>query len=718
MIRIETIISRFQEYSAEEVNCSPLQKAYLMLAKTQFDSSSPAIQFSLEIAQVLTKLRLDIQSIVSGLLASAFMDGKISAQKISEMMGKETANILTHLQPAIPKLNQERDDIRIAENMRSLIFATSKDIRTLFVNLAVRLVQMRHCRKLFGRTCVALSQETLATFAPIAERLGLAHIKVELEDLSFSYLYPDDYQKIHDFCSQKNAQHHHVLGELQSDIAQKLALNGLQGDVKGRIKHYYSIFKKGIKDQVEYENIHDLIGIRIITGKTEDCYKILGLMHNSYQPVNERYKDYISYPKPNGYQSLHTMVYTKDGYGFELQVRTEKMHMIAEQGFAAHWTYKANHAPQIEGENISWIHDLTDSLNITSDPKESLEIFTRELYSEFVYVFTPSGKIFKFPRGATVLDFAFQVHTDIGLHCTGGLINGRGCTLKTILNQGDKVEVLTSEKQEPTISWQQHAITGRALSHIRHFLRKKEQKEAEKLGQELFAELLEKLKLDQEEFEKTDRWKEFLKLEQFKNKTEYFKALGFGHNNIQKLHGYLTTFETETTKPLREALKSKLISPFKKKQCGVRIAGMENSMIRYARCCNPLFGDAVLGVLTHGEGVTIHWEECTLIRKQSVNPDRLVDVEWTKEQTEKLPVHIHLQFDNQIQTNLAIIKVLTQAKITLVENSLKLVHNTSYQDIIMKVESRNQLDKILKKLNALPDVKAYRKQDSELKDEQ
>ncbi|MCP4295724.1 MAG: bifunctional (p)ppGpp synthetase/guanosine-3',5'-bis(diphosphate) 3'-pyrophosphohydrolase [Proteobacteria bacterium] len=712
MIRIETIISRFQEYSEEQVNCSPLQKAYILLAREQFHSNSSTIQFSLEIAQVLTGLRLDIQSLVSGLLSGLFMEGEISIEEIAEKMGKETANILMHLQTVNPASVKKDEDVRVAENMRNMIFATSKDIRILFVNLAIRLVQMRHCRDLYGDHCVKFSEETLATFAPIAERLGLAHIKIELEDLSLANLHPEAFKRIDDFCSQRKDKHHQVLKKLQTDISGMIRNNGLQGEVKGRIKHYYSIFRKGIKDQVDYEHIHDLIGIRIITEKIGDCYKILGLVHNGYQPVIERYKDYISYPKPNGYQSLHTMVYTNDGYGFELQVRTGKMDEIAEHGFASHWTYKVDNIPQSNSENIAWIQDLSDSLNITSDPRESLEIFTRELYSDFVYVFTPSGKIFKLPRGSSVLDFAFQIHTDIGMHCSGALINGRTCSSNTVLNHGDKVEVLTSEDQEPSVDWLQYSKTTRALSPIRYFLRKKEKQEAEKFGAELFSELLVKLGIKAEEFENSTAWKEFLKAENFKNKVDYFKDLGIGKSNIQKLHGLLT----EPELPKKESFKTRLTLPFKKKQVGIKIAGMESSMIQYAHCCNPLHGDLIVGVVTRGEGVTIHWENCRIIQTQQINPDRLVDVEWAKEQLEKLPVRIHIQFDNRIRTNLLVIKVLDQAKIVVVENSLKLVQNTNYQDILMKIESSSQLDKIIKRLNALDSVKAYRKQETELVD--
>ncbi|PCI28089.1 MAG: hypothetical protein COB67_07075 [SAR324 cluster bacterium] len=717
MIRVETIISCFQEYTEGQVDCTPLQKAYIIVAKAQHHFSNTSLQLSLEIAQVLVDLKLDIQSVVSGLLYGTFREGKIDLDKVRDMMGKETALILENLY-LIPQKNTAGEiKQQIAENMRHMIFATSKDIRILFVNLAVRIVYMRHYKKLLKSRSEGFAQETLAIYSPIAERLGLAHIKVELEDLSFSCLHPKEFKHISNFCQRMKISHDILLEKLHTDITELLENSQIVGNVAGRIKHHYSIFRKAKKDKVDYEYIHDLIGVRIITNSIGECYKVLGLMHETYQPVVERYKDYISYPKPNGYQSLHTMVFTQDGFGFELQIRTEKMHMIAERGVASHWEYKAHSKDILKDKQTAWLHDLTRSLNITSDPKESLEIFTRELYSDFVYVFTPSGKIIKLPRGASVIDFAYEVHTEIGAQCHSALINGRKCSIKTTLNHGDKVKVLTSEQQEPMTSWLLFATTTRALSHIRSFLCKKEQQEAEKLGKELFSELLLKLELKKGDFEDSTQWKEFLQKQQLKDQESYFRELGFGKANIKDLQFFITNVTPQKNKKTTKT--KKLLSlPFKKKQIGegVRIAGIENQMVHYANCCNPVKGDPVVGVFRRGKGVEIHWTNCVTIRSQSINPERLVEVEWVRERTEKFPVRIHLRFDDRIRTSFSIIKVLDQAKVVLLENNLRLLNNISHQDIKIKVDNVEQLGKILKRLNAVPQVEAHRQQDSHLEE--
>lgn len=712
MIRIETIISSFQEYTGNKVDCSPIQKAYILAAKAQHLPrlfSGLSLETSLEVAAVLTDLKLDIQSIVSGLLHDVYGAKGISLDSIRDLMGKDTANIVECLQQTPQESAEDVEKSYIAENMRQMIFATSRDIRILFVNLAVRLVQMRHCNSLFPKRVKELSKETLAIYSPIAERLGLSHIKVELEDLSFKYLYPKEFKRIESFCRRNDENHGHLLERLQQNIDLLLEENGIHGKIKGRIKHFYSIFRKGLKDNVDYEHIHDLIGIRIITKNIGDCYKILGLLHGKYRPVGERYKDYISYPKPNGYQSLHTMVFTNDGFGFEVQIRTEEMHAIAERGVAAHWEYKTKSKKEINDiSHTDWIHDLTKSLNITSDPRESLEIFTRELYSDFVYVFTPNGKIIKLPRGASVIDFAYEIHTELGNHCSGALVNGRKSPIRTILSHGDKVEILNSDSVTPTREWLQVAVTTRALSQIRYFLRKKEQQEAEKLGEKIFLDFIAQTTQKLGEVETSDELQQFLKLHNFKDLKSYYRQLGFGKATIQELQGELAAISGSGSVD-----SDAVFDPegTEKNLCAVKIAGFENLMIRYATCCTPVNGDPVVGVVNRGKGVTIHWSHCTKIRSQEYNPERLVDVEWESKSIEKLPVRLHLEFDDQIRTHFQIMKVLNQSKVILVENILRLVNSISYQDLCIKVDNLPQLERILRKINGIPSVKAHRRQD-------
>jgi len=710
MIRIENIISEFREYTNDEVDCSPIQKAYVLAAKAQaYPKIFPAnyLQHALEVSKVLIDLKLDIQSVVSGLLYGILLGGKISLEEIEDLLGAETARIVEGMHNILSLSNIADESDRIAEKMRQMIFASSKDIRIIFVNLAARLVRMRFGSRLFNLKEISLARETLETYAPIADRMGLSHIKVELEDLCFSYLHPKEAKEIQEFHKRNKAYHQQLLEKLNEEVIQLLLENEIDGIVRDRIKHNYSIYLKSKRIGVDYDQLHDLLGIRIIVNDIDECYKTLGLISSSFRPVTESFKDYISFPKPNGYQSLHIDVYSRDGVGFDVQLRTREMDRIAERGVAAHYTYKKQ--SQDVSDNIvnpSWLQDLSQSLNVTSDPKESLEIFTRELYSDFVYVFTPKGKIIKLQKGACIIDFAYAVHTEIGETCVGAKVNGRNVSIKTRLNHGDKVEVLTASNQKPSRNWLKAAVTSRALYKIRSYLRKEERQEAEKLGKELFTEQAKKYGKKLKEVLKSPELKAFLQKSGYADLDSYYRNLGFGKASLNELQRLFAP--PASKKPGKTKAPKKAVAPSQQKKEGVRIAGIENIMVRYANCCSPVKGDKIVGLVTQGQGVSIHLADCENIRSRGYDPDRLVDVEWIKAVSEKRPVSMHLKFDNLIKTNLQIMKILAGAKVVLLKNSLRLVEEKTHQDLTIKVDSSEQLDRILRRLNTIPSVSALR----------
>jgi len=712
MIRIENIISDFKEYTNNEIDCSPIQKAYILAAKSQtYPKLLPNtyLQKALEVTSILINLRLDIQSIVSGLLHGILMQGKISLDEISDLLGNETANIVEGMHNILKTSDIQDVDERVAEKMRQMIFAASKDIRIIFVNLAARTVRMRHGGWLSSNKSKIVARETLQTYAPIAERLGLSHIKMELEDLCFSYLYPKDYKEIQEFCKINERLHKSMLENLYSDVIHLLPEQNFDTEVKTRIKRHYSIFQKAKRMGVDYDQLHDLLGIRIIVNTVDDCYKALGTISNHYRPVTESFKDYISFPKPNGYQSLHIDAYSKDGVGFDVQIRTRKMDTIAERGVAAHWAYKEKNVSEVEPNkenNTSWLKELSESLDFAIDPKESLEIFTRELYSDFVYVFTPKGKIVKLQVGSSVIDFAYAIHTELGETCVGAKINGRNVSNRKLLRHGDKVEILTSSKEKPSAEWLKFAITSRALSSIRSYLGKEERKEAEKLGKELFAEQIEKIGKKLKVVLKSSKLNEFLKKAGFENIEGYYIRLGFGKANIDEIISFLEPSARKQS--ARNSGRSSGSSPLTGNAEGARIAGVENMLIRYANCCKPVKGDKIIGIITQGQGVSIHMADCGNIRSQGYDRERLVEVEWVKSSSEKLPVQLQIQFNDLIKTNLQIMKVLANAKVVLVKNSLQLVDHQSTQETTIKVDDLEQLEKILNKLNSIPSVKAKR----------
>lgn len=713
MIRIEQIISDFQEYTENRIDHSPIQKAYILAARAQPNLrifSNNYLQSSLEIAQVLIELKLDLQCIVSGILNGVLDESKISIDEVRDLLGEEIANIVAGMHNIRGVSRIQDDKERAAEKMRQMIFASSKDLRIIFVALAARLVRMRNGTRLYHLKAPALAQETLQIYAPIADRLGLSHIKVEFEDICFSHLYPKEYRDIQGFRQSNEIIHQHTLQGLHTEITELLESNNIKGHVKGRIKHLYSIFLKTDRIGVDYDQLHDLLGVRIIVNDIDECYKVLGLINGHYQPVTESFKDYISFPKPNGYQSLHIDVYTNKGIGFDVQIRTKEMDDIAERGIAAHWAYKvkSNTAPVSE-EKTSWLHDLTSSLNFATDAKESLEIFSRELFSDFVYVFTPKGKIIRLQTGACVIDFAYAIHTEIGHTCVGAKINGRNVSIKTKLKHGDKVEILTSSKQSPSNDWLHYAVTTRALSKIRSFLRKEERAQAEELGKELFQEKISKLERRVRDVLKSPELKTFLSEKGYTDLNSYYIHIGYGKADINELDDLFTPPSVKKHQENRTRIATK--KPEAKTQGAVRITGLDNVMVRFANCCNPVKGDEIVGLVTQGQGVSIHLADCENIKTQSYNPERLVEVEWIKSASEKRPVKLTLDFDNQIKTNLQIMKVLASAKVVLMENDLKLVDNRTHQNLTITVENSEQLEKILAKLNTIKSVKASRKKE-------
>jgi GTP diphosphokinase / guanosine-3',5'-bis(diphosphate) 3'-diphosphatase len=709
MIRIEQIIADFQEYTNGEIDCSPIQKAYILAVKSESTIkllTGSYVTNALEVTKILTDLKLDIQSIVSGLLHGVLLQGKISLEEIRDLMGDETANIVAGMHNILKASDIPDQNERVAEKMRLMVFASSKDLRIIFVNLAARLVRMRHGGRISAPERKEVAEETLKIYAPIAERLGLSHLKIELEDLCFSYLYPKQFKDIRDFRHANELVHQAFLDRFKKEIEELLPQHRIEATIKVRIKHYYSIFQKAQRIGIEYDQLHDLLGVRIIVGEKDECYKVLGLISSFYRPVTETFKDYIAFPKPNGYQSLHIDVYSQDGIGFDVQIRTLEMDKVAERGVAAHWVYKKNTVTTESEENTSWLQDLSKSLNIASDPSESLEIFTRELYSDFVYVFTPKGKIIKLQTGATVIDFAYAIHTELGSTCVGAKINGRNVSIRTPLKHGDKIEILTSSKQRPSSDWLRFAVTSRALSKIRSQLRKEERQEAEKLGKELFAEQIGKMGKRVRDVLKTPELKSFLEKSGLSDIDAYYVQLGFGKANAEDFADIFAPVTSKGVFSFRQ--RAKIGVPLSVKREGVRIAGIDNVQVRYANCCNPVKGDLVVGLVTQGQEVSIHRADCENVRSKGFAPERLVEVEWIKSASEKLPVRIHLEFDNLIKTNLQIMKVLTGYKVVLVSNKLELIDDKTYQDITVKVDHIEQLEKMLDKLNSVNSVKASR----------
>ncbi|MDX2469468.1 MAG: TGS domain-containing protein [SAR324 cluster bacterium] len=524
MIRIESIISDFQAYTKGVIDCTPIQKAYILAVKHFSQAFLPGqgrLEMALDRVGTLIELEMDIQSIVAALLLDVHRIEKVSKADLIDQIGKETFELIEQTASIMALSEKAAKPDQVAESLRQLVRATITDLRTLLLTLAARKAQLLGKAGLLKQRLKILSKEALEIYSPIAERLGLNHLRVQLEDLSFSILHPKEAEEIQTYLKRNFEAQDSLLGQFKNTVTEKLAKYQPPVVINSRIKHGYSLFKKSKMTKVDYNHVHDLLGLRILVDSVDTAYKVLGVLNNTFHPVNDRYKNYISFPKPNGYQSLHAFVIDDSGTGFDVQIRTHEMHSMAEMGIASHWSYKASELGTRDKESLNWLEDLSGKLKVTEDPQEALDLFSRELYTDQVYVFTPKGKILKLPLGASVIDFAYEIHSEIGDHCTGALINGVHKNLQTPLHQGDKIEIITAANQEPKPEWLLLAKTNKALNHTRAFLRKREHQEAHALGLEIFTEQIKSMGQNQKILANSEAFQDFLKKSNHKNLENY-----------------------------------------------------------------------------------------------------------------------------------------------------------------------------------------------------
>ncbi len=703
MIRIENIINLFEEYTEGEYSCSPLQKAWVLAVKhfsQPFLVGLNRLDMALERAQILVDLHADLPSLVAALLLDVPRLEKSTWVELEQQLGQETTEILKQVTLLMGLANEPGALRQKGVGVREVISAAITDLRPLLVSLAARQIQLSHWSSFAKGRVKPLAKDALEIYAPLAERLGLNQLKANLENLAFTYLHPKEAKEIQGFL-QKNERHFQdLLQTFRGQVSRLLQEHAIEAQVKCRIKHAYSLYQKSRRTKMGYEHIHDLLGVRVIVQSVDAAYQVLGLINNAFHPLQDRYKNYISFPKPNGYQSIHAFVFDRYGQGFDVQIRTAEMHQIAEYGVASHWSYKVG-GGGLRESSLQWLKELAARLNLTDDPEEALEIFNRELYSDQIYVFTPKGKIITLPLGATVLDFAYAIHSEVGNHCTGALINGVNQAISNVLKQGDKIEVLTRNDQWPKPDWLLLAKTAKALTHIKTGLRKKEGQEARKLGEEILIGLLAHLGQSSKELHKNEEFQDFLKRSKLKSLEEYQIKLGFGQANPQALQRFLQSGNLGG--------KRRLGLHYFKKPTGVKVLGVEDTLVRYANCCNPVKGDPIVGVRLKHKGVSIHLADCKNAHTAKITPDKQVEVEWVKTKLESLPAWIHLEYPESIKTQRMLLKLIQTKKIPLLESNLRVVSGKTQQDLLIRVSSRAQLATLLKKINGTAGLKAERK---------
>jgi GTP pyrophosphokinase len=643
MIRINNILDKIIEYYPD-ADLDVVERAYVYSARVHAGqvrlSGEPYLMHPLEVANILADMKLDIVSVAAGLLHDVLEDTQAKPNELQELFGAEVLSIVsgvTKLSLLPAASSQERQ----AENIRKMFLAMADDIRVILIKLADRLHNMRTLRFHSPEKRKAIAQETMDIYAPIAARLGIYLIKNELEENAFKYLDPEEYARIEQLVAKSKTEREQYIGTVRETLRRKLAEVHLKAEVLGRSKNFYSIYTKMKAQNLTFEQIYDLIAFRIILDTVPQCYEALGLIHSMWKPIDYKFKDYIGRPKPNMYQSLHTTVIGPVGERIEIQIRTWEMDRVAKSGIAAHWSYKEGR--RID-ENISkkfaWIQDLVENQDNFRNPVEFLENVRIDLFPDEVYVFTPKGDIRALPKGSTPVDFAYLIHTEIGHKCVGAKINGQMVSLPYQLQTGDIVEIVTLKNHTPSKDWLKFVKTIKARSKIRQWIKTQEKERSISLGREMLDKAFRKERLNFATLCKSEKMDAVVESLGLKSLEDLIANVGYGKTTpLQVLRPFTAKPETEAD---RESIIEKLMSRVRKKKprAGVLVRGVEDILIKFGKCCQPVPGDPIIGYITQGFGVTVHRASCVNALRSS--PERQIEVEWNTASTDTYPVKIEI----------------------------------------------------------------------------
>lgn len=632
-MRLKEILEKVSYLSEDKIEI--IKKAYVFSAKVHKDqvrlSGEPYLNHPIATALVLADLKMDEETIAAGLLHDVLEDTLTTYEELEGIFGKEIAQLVDGV-TKIGKIQFSGYLERKAENYRKMLLAMSKDIRVIIIKLADRLHNMQTLEFQPPEKRESIARETLEIYTPIANRLGMSKLKSELEDLAFKYVKPEIYESLKKEVDKIVKEREAYVEKVRQIISDLLAEHGISAVVKGRPKHLYSIYQKMERQKVGLDQIYDLIAFRIIVKEVKDCYMVLGIIHSKWKPIPGRFKDYIAVPKPNMYQSLHTTVIGPDGERIEIQIRTEAMHRIAEYGIAAHWKYKEGKVKALKDEEkFAWLRQIIELQQETKDAKDFIETVKNDLFTEEVYVFTPKGEVKALPRGSTPIDFAYAIHTDVGNHCIGAKVNGRIVPLKYELATGDIVEIITSPQQRPSPDWLKYVKTSKAKSKIKQVLKQQLYERSVTLGRELLEKVFKKYDMSFAKIPKQN-FANVLKTFKFKDEDELFSAIGYGKlSPTQILHELRPDLKKESK-----------VHEFEQKQVstkeGIIIKELDGVLIRFAKCCNPIPGDNIVGFISRGRGIIIHHSDCPNV--YNAEPSRLIEASWDKTKKIHRPIQI------------------------------------------------------------------------------
>ncbi len=708
MIRLNDIIDKvtaYKEISDNELDL--IKKAYIYSAKVHAGqtriSGEPYLSHPLEVSAILADLKLDISTISTGLLHDTVEDTLATIQEIEDLFGKDIA-FLVDGTTKISKLEYVSKLESQAESFRKFILATAKDIRVVLIKLADRLHNMRTLKYLPEDRRIRISQETMDIYAPLAHRLGINWINTELEDLAFQFSNPKDYRKVTKLVSSKKKEWRNYLNEVKNTISSKLNELNIDADVSGRFKHNYGIYKKMQFQSKDFEKVYDILAFRVLTNSENECYQTLGAVHTIWKPIPGRFKDYIALPKTNGYQSLHTTVLGPLGEQVEIQIRTKDMHEYAEYGVAAHWNYKEqNGNGNGSYEMYSMLRKLVEHKDI-EDPAEFLDAIKGELISNLLYVFTPGGDLIELQRGATPVDFAYAIHSDIGDHCSRAMVNRALVSLDYKLKTGDTVEITINKEQKPNRDWLSFVVTSKAKTKIRSWLRTLENKKAEEIGKSIAERKLRDKGININDIFKKDKLTEIFDKFELNNLEELYRAVGFGNISINDLIKFVKP-ETELHTADKAYRIDKIIKNIRKDEMkdAVLVKGFNDIMTRFAKCCSPLPGESISGYITRGKGITIHKNDCPHLLE--VDPQRKIEVEWDKKFNEQMPVKIFVECIDKPGILSKLTKTISSSDVNILRVEMDSIEIEKAKGVFnLTVDNVNQLIAVIESLKKVKGV--------------
>ena len=649
-------------------------------------SGEPYIFHPLEVAHILAAMHLDSRSIIAAILHDVMEDTPTLKETVAEDFGKDVADLVDGV-TKIGQIEFRTKEEEQAENFRKMLLAMSQDIRVILIKLADRLHNMRTLGVLPPERRSAIARETLDIYAPIANRLGMHQWSHELEDLGFANVYPLRHRVLAEAMRKRHGNRKAIVDKVRNAMLAQIEQEGLKAEVSGREKNLYSVYKKMRGKRVSFEQVYDVYAFRLIVDKVDTCYRVLGVIHNLYKPIPGRFKDYIAIPKANGYQSLHTVVFGPFGVSIEIQIRTEQMHRVAEAGVAAHWLYKSgDQGAQVQKRALQWLQDLLEIQQQAGNPNEFLEHLKVDLFPDEVYVFTPNGDIRKLPRGATVIDFAYDVHSDVGNRCVGAKINHQLVPLRTVLRNGDHVEIITSNWGRPNPAWLDYVATGRARAHIRSYLKNLQRDESVKLGQRLLAQALADAGMDLNALSDVEKGG-LLKGLKLKTWDDLLADIGLGSRLAAVVARQMMPAAAELpVKPASQAL---------------AIRGTEGVVVNYARCCRPIPGDPILGFISAGRGIVIHTEDCPNVVKYRKHPEQWIDVQWERDIDGVFPVALRIEVKNQRGVLATVAATIAELDANIDTLSIEERDGlNSAMDLTVEVRDRAHLARIMRRIRS------------------